>query len=166
MKLRLRPKFVQTVALAPEAVQSRIASHFREGEFRSFEVKQFPGFTAIRIPEEDRHFWSPRLNLSISNEERDDTLIEGLYGPNANVWALLLFGYLMLGFGAIIGGIVAYVQYAISRGSWGVWVFGASTIGLVLLYLIARMGRTVGERQVLRIHRAYEKAIGEPIAIR
>ena len=166
LRFRLRPKFEQVLDLTESGIQGKISSHFQE-ELRSFEVKRFPGFICIRIPEEDRHFWSPRLNLHITQPEgQKGSLIEGIYGPNANVWALLLFCYLILIFFALIGGILGLVQQSIGDDPWGFWVCGISSAAVVILYLIARVGRMIGERQVLRLHRAYERALGETVAIR
>jgi hypothetical protein len=39
------------------------------------DVKSFPSFINIRFTEEDRHFWSPRLNLSL-DETNDGQEVE------------------------------------------------------------------------------------------
>ena len=162
---RLRPRFEQSLDGEVEAVQDLISNFFAK-EFSAFEIRRFPGFTCIRIPEEDRHFWSPRLNLSFEGEEDSATRIQGYYGPNANVWGMLLFGYMMLGFVALIAAMFVVTQYVIGGELWAGWILAGSSGGVVLLYIAARTGRIIGERQVLRLHRAYEKAVGEPVAIR
>ena len=42
------------------------------------ELNILTGHIIVRIPEAERHFWSPQLNLSIEDEE-GTTLIRGFY---------------------------------------------------------------------------------------
>ena len=90
-----RPHFSEQLDGALAEVQAGIVREVeRAGE--CCEVKDFPGFIALRIPEAERHFWSPRLTLHFSEAGEGRTRIEGIYGPNANVWAMFLFGYLLV----------------------------------------------------------------------
>lgn len=63
-----RPHFSQTLDLDPDEAQRKLVREMERGEDRC-EVKSFPGFVCLRIPGEDRHFWSPRLNLSLDATE-------------------------------------------------------------------------------------------------
>lgn len=123
------------------------------------EVKNFPRFICLRIPESDRHFWSPRLNLSLEEEEDGTTRIEGIYGPNANVWGLLLYGYLIIGSAGLFSGILGYAQWFIGSRPWGLWICGAMLAAAIALYVAARMGRKIGAPQTMLLHRIYESAM-------
>ncbi len=59
----MRPRFQQTVALAPDVARRRIleALATRAG---GFEVKVFPGMIGLHIADAQRRYWSPRLILS------------------------------------------------------------------------------------------------------
>ena len=83
---RIRPVFSQTLELGLAEVQERIVHSVEQDGGGRFEVKNFPNFVCLRIRETDRHFWSPRLNLSLEQTAAGHTQIEGTYGPNANVW--------------------------------------------------------------------------------
>ena len=163
-RLGIRPRFEQDVDLDPDAAQKKISAYFGK-ELSNFEVKSFPHFLCLRLPEEDRHYWSPRLNLSFY-EEGETTRIEGIYGPNANVWGMFLYGYIFLGFLAIITGVLGISQWVIGTPPRGLWFFGLAMMGVVLLYLFARLGRRLGARQTIRLHHAYQKAIGQTVSIR
>jgi hypothetical protein len=80
----IRPRFTQTLDLGVVEAQARLARAVEDGAERC-EMKVFPSFICLRIPEQDRHFWSPRLNLEFEGTEDGKTRIEGIYGPNANV---------------------------------------------------------------------------------
>ena len=96
-----------------------------------FEVKNFPKFVCIRIREQDRHFWTPRLNLSLEETADGHTRIEGIYGPNANVWGLYLYGYLIVGSLGIFTACYGYAQWIMDKTPWGLW----ASAGCGILYI-------------------------------
>jgi hypothetical protein len=162
--LGVRPHFLQTLDLAVEEAQARLTREVERCE-DCCEMKVFPGFICLRIPEGDRHFWSPRLNLGLEATDDGRTRIEGIYGPNANVWSLFLYGYLLSGSFALFSGILGFVQRSLGRPAWGLWIFALSAGAMVALYVMARIGRRIGESQTLRLHRIYEAAVGRSVPI-
>jgi hypothetical protein len=161
----IRPRFTQTLDLGPEEAQRRLARAVEEGT-DPCEMKIFPGFICLRIPEQDRHFWSPRLNLGLETTEDGRTRIEGIYGPNANVWSLFLYGYLIVGTLGLFSGIFGLAQCLIGRPPWALWIFGAMLALALGLHALARSGRKLGELQTLRLHRIYEAAMGRAAELR
>lgn len=107
--LHIRPRFRQTVDQAPDSLQEHLRARL-EQEAGSCEVRCFPQFISLRIPVKDQHFWSPQLNLSLEPTEDGKTLVEGIYGPNPNVWSLFLYGYFLLGFLAVVAAVVGVSQ--------------------------------------------------------
>lgn len=164
-RFALRPHFEQVISLQRNAVQEKIAD-FLSREAADFEVKNFPGFMCLRLPEDQRHFWTPRLNLSLYEKEDGKTVINGIYGPNSNVWGMFLYGYLFFGFLALVGIIVGVSQWSIEKTPTAFWLFVPAMIGLISLYITGQLGRRIGTPQTLRLHRAYQKAIGEKVPIR
>lgn len=128
-------------------------------------AKSFPGFLALRIPEEDQHFWSPRLQLSFEESGDHETLIQGSYGPNANVWSLFLYSWLVVGSLGTFSGILGFSQRMIGIRAWGLWIFGAMLAAAVGLYLLAQFGQKLGAQQTFLLHQAYEAAIGDSVEI-
>ncbi len=160
----IRPRFRQVLEISPQELQDRIVS-FVENENCRCDVKSFPGFLCLRIPEEDQHFWSPRLHLHMEETEEGKTLIRGIYGPNANVWSLFLYGYIIIGFLGFITGVFAFSQLMIGYHPWGFWIFGTVIACAIALYLIAQTGQKLGAQQTFLLHRIYEDSIGQPIAV-
>jgi hypothetical protein len=129
-----------------------------------FEVKHFPGFICLRVPMEDRHFWSPRLNLSL-HDEAGTTRVEGTYGPNANVWSLFLYGYLLAGSMALFSGCLGFAQWSLGTRAWGLWICGGAVVVVLGLYIGAQMGQKIGAQQQFRLHQAYEAAVGSRVEL-
>ena len=162
---RIRPQFSQLLDLGVEEARERIADRV-EVEGGRCEVKSFPGFICLRIPEQDRHFWSPRLNLNLEPVEDGKTLVEGTYGPNANVWSLFLYGYLVSGSIGLFSGILGSCQWWIGHLPWGLWIFGTMVAVAVGLYVFAQFGQKLGARQTFLLHQIYESAMGATVEIR
>jgi hypothetical protein len=160
----IRPRFTQTLDLRLEEAQARLARAVEEGADRC-EMKIFPGFICLRIPEQDRHFWSPRLNLGLETTEDGRTRIEGIYGPNANVWGLFLYGYLLTGTFGLFSGVFGFAQFLIGQHPWALWIFGAMLALAIGLYVIAQFGQKLGALQTFRLHQIYEAAMGRTVEI-
>lgn len=130
-----------------------------------FEVKSFPGFISLRMPHEDRHFWSPRLNLSMEEIDEGKTQLLGKYGPNANVWSLFLFGYLFIGSLGMFAAVLAISQWFIGSSPWGFWLLGGAMPGLLILFGAAHAGQKLGAKQIELLHKTYESGINESVEI-
>lgn len=159
-----RPHFTETIDLEPDEAQAKIIREVERVDERC-EVKNFPGFVCVRIPEEDRHFWSPRLNLSIDETADGKTHVAGIYGPNANVWSLFLYGYLITGSIGLFSGILGWVQWKLDKTPWGLWIFGATVVASIGLYVLAQFGQKIGAAQTFRLHQIYESAMGRTVEI-
>jgi hypothetical protein len=154
-----RPHFSQNLDLSVDEAQTMILRAVKAGE-DDCEMKVFPGFICLRIPEEDRHFWSPRLNLSIDEGEDGKTHVTGVYGPNANVWSIFVYGYLLTGSVALFSGILGWVQMTLGDSAWALWIFGAAVAAAIGLYVLAQFGQKLGASQTFRLHQIYESAMG------
>ena len=160
----IRPRFEQVVEMEPDELRRRIVDGL-SGEAQRFEIKDFTDFVCLRIHEEDRHFWSPRLNLSLEKDATGQTIVRGIYGPNANVWSLMLFSYLIVGFLGAIATIIGTSQWMIGTRPWGFWLAGGAAAILTALYLVAQVGQKLGAQQTFAIHQAYESVVGSPVEV-
>jgi hypothetical protein len=161
---RIRPSFSETFAETPQALRDRLLPSL-ESHPRRLEIKSFPGFITLRIPPQERHFWSPRLTLSIDPDESGGTLLHGIYGPNANVWSIFLYGYLFSGSVGLFSGIFGCCQWAVGYHPWGLWLFSLALAAAIGLYLFAQFGQKIGAQQTFEIHQAFESALGHPVEI-
>ncbi len=132
-----------------------------------FEVKNFEGFVCLRIAEQRRRFWTPRLTLGLYGEADGSTRIEGVYGPSANVWSIFLYSYLLSGLVAMFSGFFGLAQWLVGEPrAWGLWIFGGALLVVVGLYVFAQIGQKLGARGMFELHLAYEKAVGEEVRLR
>ena len=166
---RIRPHFVHEESRTTSDFQNAIVKHIDEDE-PGILIKTFPDYLTLVIPDEDQHFWSPQLNLSLEPTETGNTQITGTYGPNTNVWSMFLYGYLT-GF-CLTGFCLAGVSTVFAISKWVVsgWTFGFYFMGfffavLTGLYITAQIGQKLAAQQTFQLHQAYERAIGKSIVV-
>lgn len=161
---RVRPRFEHTVELSREATREKILAALA-AHSPALEVKSFPEFIGLHIPAAERRHWSPRLFLSLEATPEGTTRIEGIYGPEIEVWSVFLYGYLITGLLGIFSGIYGGAQLVIDDEPWAFYVTGSMAIIAGLLYLAAQLGQKLGAWQTFQLHQAYQAAIGRPAEI-
>lgn len=161
---RIRPSFSHTVDLALEDARRRILESLARNS-PNLEVKDFPGFIGLHFPASQRRYWSPRLFLSLEATAEGTTRVNGTYGPEMEIWAVFLYGYLITGLLSTFAGILGIAQRLTDAYPWGFWVVGAMTLIAALLYLSAQLGQKLGAWQTFQLHQAYQTAIGRPTEI-
>lgn len=161
---RLRPRFTHSIELGVEAARERIVQGVHVDADRC-EVKSFPGYVSLNVLEKDSHYWSPRLNLSLEPDGDSKTRVEGTYGPNTNVWAAFLYGYLFVGSASLFSGMLGACQLWLNMQPWGLWIFGVTLLIMAGMYVFAQLGQKIGAQQTFLLHQVYEKAVGESVEI-
>lgn len=161
---RIRPRFEHKVALSRVATHEKILTALAV-HFPALEVKSFPEFIGLHIAAKDRHYWSPRLFLNLESTPEGATRIEGIYGPEIEVWSVFLYGYLITGLLGTFSGIYGCAQLVIDAEPSAFYVTGSMAIIAGLLYLAAQMGQKLGAWQTAQLHQAYQTAIGRPMEI-
>lgn len=160
--LKVRPRFTQILDGDPESVRARITGALDPARC---EWKSFPGYLSLFVPEAERHFGSPRLTLGLEATGSAQTRVEGVYGPNANLWSAFLYAWLLIGTAGLFSGILGACQVSLDMTPWGLWIFAVMAAAGLGLYLLARFGRQLGETQTLQLHHLYEAAAGQPVGL-
>ena len=147
---RLRPRFQMKSPHTPEEIQAFIQEKLDEGE-DPIVGSMIPGHIFLRIHQDQQHYWSPRLSLSLEKQAWG-TLIRGLYGPAPNVWSLFLFAYAAVGILALFAALIGSSRLSLGMEAPILWAIpGLAGIALIL-YLIAQMGQKVGAEQTFTLH--------------
>lgn len=157
---RIRPRFEQVVAALPDNAHATLV-HGLANHDPELVVKPFPGFIAIHLPDRERRQWSPRLFLSVESAPEGGTRIEGIYGPEIEVWSVFLYGYLLTGLLGTFSGIYGGTQLWLGDHPWALYITGSMAIIAGLLYLGAQLGQKLGAEQTFRLHQAYAAAAGK-----
>lgn len=163
---RVRPRFSEIVPLSREETKARLLAALAREPAGTFELRPFAEFIGIHLAEAQRRYWSPRLFLSLNAREDGTTEIEGLYGPEIEVWSVFLYGYLGTGMLGTLSGIYGGAQLFIGQEPWALYVTGSMAVIALGLYLAAQLGQKFGAHQTCQLHLAYTRARDEAVADR
>lgn len=161
---RIRPRFAHVLELPPSAARQKIMAALA-AHAPNLEVRDFPDYLGLHFPEAQRKLWTPRLALHFEPTPSGTTEIHGLYGPEADLWSIFLYGYILSGTAGTFAGIFGFAQWYTHDNPWGLWVLAAMGVVAALMYLAAQLGQKLGAWQTFELHQAYQRAIGRPTEI-
>jgi hypothetical protein len=161
---RIRPRFRFTSPSCPEKIKEemkeKLTSHHHQ-----FTSKSLQGHLIVAVKKEDRHYWSPQLDVVFEKLPEGNTLIRGLYGPNPSVWTLFTFLYSVVVLSILFLLIYEGAQYSlgiIMSFSWSIpFLLG---IG-ILLYIVSQVGQKLGAAQTFALHHFLEDTLHAHIDI-
>ena len=162
---RLRPRFSHFIDSGVEATREMIVTCAQEHADRC-SVKSFPGYVSLHVLEQDSHYWSPRLSLSLEPEGEGKTRVEGTYGPHTDVWSAFLYGYMLVGLIGVFSGLLGACQFWLNMSAWGLWIATFMLLIAVGMYMLAQIGQKIGAQQTFLLHQIYEQAVGSTIEIK
>ncbi len=127
-------------------------------------VTQYPSRLKLQIPSSDQHYWSPELEVHLTEIDNGTSLI-GKYGPHQNVWTLFVTLYVVVG---VIMSIV--LIFGLSRWQLGLsakilWLVPVLMCMAFFLYLVSQVGQKLGAEQTFILHQSFEQLIGKKIHI-
>ncbi len=157
--LRIRPRFRQIAEGTPDEIRDRIKEELAKDDCPCKGLMVLETIT-LRIPENEQHFWTPQLNISLEKLSSNQTLIRGFYGPKPSVWSIFTLGYAVVGILLLFVLVYGTSQWMLNKDPsslWGLIILGAFGIGL---YLTAQSGQKLGAQQMFTLHHFYEKALG------
>ena len=160
---RVRPRFQQEVNFSSLEIRDRVKSALSDSS-EPYTAIYLPNQITLKIKPDERHFWSPQLNISLEEKE-DGTLIRGLYGPNPSIWAMFFFAYSALGIIILFAGMVVLSQLSLGMETPFWWVIPFCTTLILIIYIIAQAGQKIGAQQMFDLHHFYEKILGEKVII-
>ena len=160
---RIRPRIKKETLLSAEAVANSISEALEQEDTDIIGVVS-KYHIALKLPEEDQHYWSPQLSISF-RKQGGKTIISGLYGPRPDVWMKFVFGYAFLGLLSFFLVIMGFSQYLVSNDSSLLWPIPLVLTVIIVMYLSAQMGQKKGAEQTYRLHFFIEKVLHEHIVI-
>ena len=154
---RIRPRFKVISKETKENIQSNIITQIQKQESKCI-AQQIPGLIILKIPEPERHFWSPELSLTFE-KKGEGTLIRGLYGPKPGIWSFFSFGYIGLAVFSFFAGIFGLAQLGLNQEAPILWTIPIFATIAISIYLIAQFGQKVGVEQTFQLHHFFEETL-------
>lgn len=160
---KIRPRFKHIVHGKKDALEEKLVKGVEQKK-DAFVSNHLPGHLYIKVHPATQHFWSPQLHLSFE-QEKDEVIVRGLYGPNPTVWAIFFFSYAALGILSLFLGMWGLTRWSLDMDAsilWAIPVFAALAMAL---YVCAQAGQKLGAQQLFDIHHLYEDLMEDHIRV-
>jgi hypothetical protein len=119
-----------------------------------------PPYAELRVPEDLRHFWSPRLQLTF-DEDPKGTRVHGVFRPEPEVWTGFVFIYATLGVAGLAGLALGLGQWTLGQAPTAMLLAPIAAILCLALYLGALAGQKLGHEEMCMLRRELDRALGQ-----
>ena len=155
--LEIRPRFRRVAGITPEEFTHRMRAALEQ---HRAEVRGSinDNYFSLRLPQEEQHFWSPVLTISVHPNEQGAS-IRGLCGPRPSVWLMFVFFYAFLGFVALIVMVMGFSQMNLGLQAGILWLLPVIGLIVALMYLSARAGQRLAREEMHRLFVVYQTAM-------
>ncbi len=150
-ELDFRPRFKFEVGCGKEAFAERIKVQLRLNNPHGFRGKTRHEHFLIRVDPKQKHFWSPTLDVSWEINENQKVEVRCLVAPEASIWTMFMFFYVVAGFGTLIGLMIGSSQLTLDTNPWGFWLAAASFLLGIILFFVAQFGKSLAKEEMLEL---------------
>ena len=158
---RVRPRIRLQTAMSSDQITQTIKERLKSGVC-SCNGQVTKNFATIYPPDEDQHYWSPQLTITLEENE-GETLVRGLYGPKPAVWTMFVFFYSFIGFITMIVLMWGLSLWSLGQPAQILWFVPILLLVFLSLFLAAYFGQRFGQKQMTNIHRFLEDCLGQEI---
>ncbi len=160
---RIRPRFRATSPVDRQTIIARLQKALEEQPPKCHGIA-IDGHIILRVLPEEAHYWSPQLSILLDQEE-DETLIRGRYGPKPNVWTLFTMSYLAISILATFLSIIGFSRLSLGLSANVLWALPVLAAAAVGLYISSQLGQKLGAEQTFTLHHFFEEVLGQKIPL-
>lgn len=155
----IRPHFELDLCCEADAVLGKIERALQGGNLPCRGWVHAP-YAELRVHDEEKHFWSPRLAVAVEKRETS-VVLHCRFGPEPSVWTGFMGMYAVAALIALAGLFIALGQWTLGHVPTAMWATFGGAAGLLVLYLGALMGQRAGEGQMRMLRRQLDLIIFE-----
>lgn len=155
LSFRVRPRIRRFSNYPVDAVIECFQEALDSNEFK-LDSTILKNHVLVKIPEEIHHYWSPELQLEISDnymkdeaytDHKENTMIRGFIGPKSTVWTMFIFLYIAFGGLFLFGIVLGSSQQMLDQATTGYWYAVLGGAGLTITFIASQIGQKMGEEQ-------------------
>ncbi|MGW8266291.1 MAG: hypothetical protein ACWGSQ_07980 [Longimicrobiales bacterium] len=143
---RIRPTFTISLTSDADTAMSTLRQRLKGTEYE--ECSRSKGRCAdFFVKDSERRVWSPCLSVQVEPAPAG-SLLRGRFGPHPELWTLFMFLYAAVGFLAVMGLMLGFVQWQSGLEAWGFWGAYLGFPGLGALYAVSATGQHLSAHQM------------------
>lgn len=142
----MRPTFELPLDADPAVVLQAFDDALAEGR-HPVRGTVAPPNADLRVPDDDKHFFSPVLCVRV-REEGGQVRLSGRFAPHPHVWTMFIAIYFVLGIGGVAGGVFGISQWMLKQTPWALVAIPISLGLIAFVYGAAFIGQGLGASQM------------------
>lgn len=156
---RARPRFSFETPLAPDAVTRKVQAHLDRGDEKVM-GSTYPRTLSLTVTKAHRHFWSPHLDVQLTELPGGGTRVDGMFAPHPQLWTGFVALQLLFALLSVAAGV-----FLISRLTLGgelglpVGLLAAMLFGGGFSYGAAYVGQGFGSEQMYELRAFLDAAL-------
>lgn len=159
-KLEFRPRFKFRTPLTIDSIKQKLLSESETTASQGLILRKAKDHLVLDIANEDRHFWSPHMDISLEMDEYSDlTLVRCLIGPSPTVWTMFMFFYGFFGFLAFVGLTLGMSQWTLKKDMWGFWLLPVALVGMLIMYFVSYEGKKLSRDEMRKLKLFVDRAL-------
>ena len=157
----LRPRFTIDLDKSTGQILENFSKELKKEDCQ-FLGNIFDGHVFISVSKKEEHFWSPQLHLEILEKTAQKSVLKGLFGPKPQVLTLFMFVHFVTGISFLGFVVMLFARISLNEPVFFpvIMMVFLSLIWLVL-YLLGKIGKDTGKKQMSDLHDFMIKVIGD-----
>ena len=152
------PRFEIVVGCPEQAVAANLQRRLAAQGCESTGWVEVP-YAELHVPEAERHFWSPRLQVTLDDHPRG-TIVHCCFRPEPGVWTGFVFAHCVFGVVALAGLSLGLAQWTLGHTPSAMIAAGVAAAASLALYVGALFGHKLGHEQMCMLRREFDEALG------
>ncbi len=158
-RIILKPRFKIEVDQTKDEVLNKFKNIFESGDCE-YCSKMTDNHIVIDVPKKMDTFWSPQLELEITENEENKTIVKGILGPKPQVWTFFIFLHFTVAFAFFVFLIVFLTRWNLNQNyTFSLIMLIILPIVWVVLYFSGQLGKKYGYEQMQELHTFLIKTI-------
>ncbi len=156
----MRPTERRTVQLSPDEVRQRFTVFLHENPER-VHGHVLGDHITLRVPFEQRHFWSPWYNLDLAPDPQDpnQSILHLRFSPHPSIWTSIALAYLALIVIITLAACYGFAQIMIEKKPTALWGIPASILIAVGIFVAAQIGQSLAKEQMALLDALVQEAL-------
>jgi hypothetical protein len=161
-KLSMRPTERRIVTLTADEICQRFTTLLHENPER-VHGHVLGDHITLRVPFEQRHFWSPWYNLDVAPDETDpnQTILHLRFSPHPSIWTSIALGYLALIVVATLAACFGFAQIIIDSSPTALWAIPLCILLAVGIFIAAQVGQSLAKEQMALLDTMVQETLGD-----
>jgi len=157
----MRPTFTIEFPIAPDQAIDRLSQLVDDADY-PIEGRLAGNHLMLVIPPADRHFWSPWLNIEVSEHESGSS-VHGRFSPNPSVWTGIMLSYIAMTTLIFFASMFAVAQWMMDKPPTVLKLIPIFLAIAALIYWSSLIGQRIANAQMHELYDASTDALKDSI---